>query len=159
MSSRESAMTTWEIATEAEIRASPAQVWAVLADTASYPQWNPFIVELHGDLVESATIQFRFVIPPAPRLPGTALVLKVASERELRWAGHFLAPWLFRAEHYHLLTRSGGGGTLLRHGEIFSGLLAAPMWPLLRLFGRPVYVRFNQALRQRAEQGPHGSPS
>jgi hypothetical protein len=152
-------MSTWEIATEAEIRASPAQVWAVLADTASYPRWNPFIVALRGELVESGTIDFHFVIPPAPRLPGRAQVLKVAPARELRWAGRLGAPWLFRAEHYHLFAPTDSGGTRLLHGEIFSGLLAAPMWPLLRLFGRPVYVRFNEALRRRAEQARAGSAS
>ena len=152
MASRESGTSRWQIATEAEIRASPAQVWAILADTARYPQWNPFIVALRGELVESGTIEFHFVIPPAPRLPGRAVVLKVAPARELRWAGRFVASWVFRAEHYHLLAPTDGGGTLLRHGGIFSGLLAVPMWPLLRLFGRPVYLRFNEALRGRAEQ-------
>ncbi|HEU5282295.1 MAG TPA: SRPBCC family protein, partial [Burkholderiales bacterium] len=58
MASRESGTSRWQIATEAEIRASPAQVWAILADTARYPQWNPFIVALRGDLVESGSIEF-----------------------------------------------------------------------------------------------------
>lgn len=145
-------MGTREIATEIEIEAPPASVWAVLVDTPRYPQWNPFIVELRGELSVAQDIRFSFRIPPAPRLPGRATVLKVEAVAELRWAGRLLWPWLFRAEHYHLLTALEGNRTRLVHGEIFSGLMAALAWPLLSVFARPVYARFNQALRERAER-------
>jgi hypothetical protein len=140
-----------EIATEIEIDAPPARVWGVLVDTPRYPQWNPFIVELQGELSAAQEIKFSFRIPPAPRLPGRATVLKVVSGVELRWAGRLLWPWLFRAEHYHLLVPVEGGRTRLEHGEIFSGLAAALAWPLLRVFAQPGYARFNQALRERVE--------
>lgn len=140
-----------EIATEIEIDAPPARVWAVLVDTPHYPQWNPFIVAVRGELSVAHEIRFLFRIPPAPRMPGRATVLKVEAGAELRWAGRLLWPWLFRAEHYHLLAPVEGGRTRFAHGEIFSGLTAALAWPLLRLFAQPVYARFNQALRERAE--------
>jgi hypothetical protein len=144
-------VTQREIATEIAIDGPPVQVWAVLTDTAAYPQWNPFIVALHGELIENSVIDFKFVFPPAPPLPAQARVLRVVVACELRWAGNFLADWLIRAEHYHVLDESIGGRTRLRHGETFSGLLAAPLWPLLRRFGRPAYLRFNEALRRRVE--------
>ena len=31
-----------------QIEATPAQVWAVLTDTAAYPDWNPFIIRSSG---------------------------------------------------------------------------------------------------------------
>src|SRR5690242_6190680 len=37
--------------TEVEIDASPDQVWKVLTDRSTYPDWNPFIVSSTGDLV------------------------------------------------------------------------------------------------------------
>jgi hypothetical protein len=141
-----------EIATEIEIGAPPARVWAVLVDTPRYPQWNPFIVALRGVLAAGQAIRFRFRIPPAPRLPGRATVLLAAPEAELRWAGRLLWPWLFRAEHYHRLAPLDGGRTRLAHGEIFSGLLAVLAWPLLRVLAQPVYRRFNLALRERVEE-------
>lgn len=141
-----------EIATEIEIGAPVAHVWAVLVDTPRYPQWNPFIVELRGELKPAQVIRFKFRIPPAPRLPGRATVLQVAPAAELRWAGRLLRPWLFRAEHYHLLAPLDGGRTHFVHGEIFSGVLAVLSWPLLRILAQPVYRRFNKALRQRVEQ-------
>jgi uncharacterized protein YndB with AHSA1/START domain len=34
-----------EISATAQIDASPQYVWAILADLASYPQWNPLFRE------------------------------------------------------------------------------------------------------------------
>src|SRR5579859_4217573 len=39
-----------------QIRATPQQVWAVLADTADYHEWNPFIVASSGDVRVGATL-------------------------------------------------------------------------------------------------------
>ncbi len=129
------------------------RVWEVLADTARYPEWNPFIVWLHGELAEGSAIRFKFRIPPAPRLPGRATVLVVEPGVELRWAGHFLSARLFRAEHYHRLLAIGGGRTHFIHGERFSGFAAKLAWPLLRHFAGPVYARFNEALKDRVAGG------
>jgi uncharacterized protein YndB with AHSA1/START domain len=35
---------------EREIEAPPDVVWRVLTDFAAYPEWNPFIVRIGGDL-------------------------------------------------------------------------------------------------------------
>jgi len=140
-----------EIATMIEIPAPPEQVWEILADTPRYPEWNPFIVALRGELQSGQDIKFHFRIPPAPRLPGSATVLNAEPNSELRWAGQLIWSWLFRAEHYHLLTLAEGQRTHFEHGEIFSGLLAQLTWPLLRTFATPVYKRFNQALLERVE--------
>ena len=39
-----------EISATAQIAASPQRVWAVLADLASYPQWNPLFRQASGPL-------------------------------------------------------------------------------------------------------------
>jgi hypothetical protein len=146
-----------QIATTIEIPASPERVWQILSDTPRYPEWNPFIVALRGELASGREIKFHFRIPPAPRLPGRATVLKATPGAELRWAGRIIGSWLFRAEHYHLLTPAEGQRTRLEHGELFSGMLAQLTWPLLRFFAAPVYDRFNQALLERVEQSYGGT--
>jgi hypothetical protein len=42
--------------TELEIDASSDQVWKVLTDRATYPDWNPFIISSTGDLTVGTTI-------------------------------------------------------------------------------------------------------
>ena len=41
-------MATHYLHTEIEIEASAERVWSILADFASYPQWNPFIRSVVG---------------------------------------------------------------------------------------------------------------
>ena len=39
-----------QIITQINIEASPEEIWQHLTDFASYPQWNPFIAAIEGDL-------------------------------------------------------------------------------------------------------------
>jgi len=140
-----------KIATEVTIDAASETVWHILADTARYPQWNPYIPELHGTLAPGETIGFRFSLSGNITVPANARVLTVAAGHELRWAGHFLADGLFRAEHYHLLEPISEHAVRLHHGELFSGILAVALRPFLRLWAPGRYRAVNLALKQRAE--------
>jgi len=140
-----------EVATEMTIDASSAVVWRILADAQCYPQWNPYIRELHGELAPGSALRFRFSLLGSITLPARARVLTVTVERELRWAGHLLGDGLFRAEHYHLLDPLAERKVRFRHGERFSGVLAVLLWPFLRIWAPGRYRAVNLALKQRAE--------
>jgi len=139
------------IDTAIEIAASPQRVWDVLGDLARYPEWNHFLLRVEGRLVVGAQIRFRFELPRGVRMNALATVLKVEPSRELRWAGRFLWPWLFRAEHYFVIERIATERVRFRHGEIFSGLLLPLAWLVLRGQGPPVYEQMNADLRERCE--------
>ena len=47
---------TANISATIEIAAPPEQVWAVLADLASYPEWNPVFREVSGQLTPGKRI-------------------------------------------------------------------------------------------------------
>jgi hypothetical protein len=145
-------MPSWTISTECVIDAPAARIWRILRETGDYPRWNPFILELHGSLQPGAHITFRFDMRGL-RAWASSTVLMVREERELRWTGHLLFDWLFRAEHYHLVEPRPGSGVNFRHGEIFSGVLMPLVRLLLRRGGPPVYEAVNAALKRRAESG------
>jgi hypothetical protein len=140
-----------EIATEIEIDAQPARVWAVLTDFSSYPEWNTFLHWVEGRIAEGERIRFCFELPRGFRFKVGATILNVIPERALRWAGVFLTSRVFRAEHYFELTSSPGGRTRFSHGEIFTELLLPFAWIILRTSGRPVYEDMNQELKRRVE--------
>ena len=48
-----------EITATIEIAAPPEQVWAVLTDLASYPQWNPLFRKVSGQLSPGSRITDR----------------------------------------------------------------------------------------------------
>jgi len=41
------------------IAAPPERVWTILTDFASYPDWNPFIVEGSGDAREGERLELK----------------------------------------------------------------------------------------------------
>jgi len=141
------------IDTEIEIAANPQRVWTVLADFARYPEWNRFLLWVEGRLEEGAQIRFRFELPPGFRMQARATVLKVEPQRALIWAGHFLCPRLFRAEHYFVIEARDASRVRFRHGEIFSGLLLPLAWLVLRKHGPSVYNGMNVDLKRRVEGG------
>lgn len=50
----------WISHTEIIIDATPEQVWQVLTDTESYPDWNEIIVKMDGEIVDQAPIDVLF---------------------------------------------------------------------------------------------------
>ena len=46
----------YDISTTIEIAATPENVWAVLADLASYPKWHPAYVGVTGQLAAGSTL-------------------------------------------------------------------------------------------------------
>ena len=141
-----------QIRTEIEINAPALRVWEILTDFASYPQWNPFILEVKGVVSPGATVPYRFEFPRGGlRIWARAKILKFEPEKELRWAAHFLTPRVFNGEHYFAITSTSGSSSVFRHGEIFSGLTVPLVWPILRAKGPDAYESLNKALKQRAE--------
>ena len=145
-----------EVATEVTIDASPETVWRILTDVQRYPQWNPYIRELHGKLALAESIEFRFALFWGITLPAQACVLAAVAEHELRWAGHLLWDRLFRAEHYHIIEPISERAVRFAHGERFSGVLTMVLVPFLRIWAPGRYRAVNLALKQRAERAQHG---
>jgi hypothetical protein len=139
-----------QVTTVLAIHASDQRVWQIITDAECYPEWNPFIRELHGKLLAGEPIVFRFNLIFGRSMQARAIVLKVVSSRELRWAGVFWRAWLFRAEHFHIIDPDRSGVRFV-HGEIFSGVLAPLLAPFLRRWGERTYHAVNLALKQRAE--------
>jgi hypothetical protein len=114
---------TTELIHEIEIDASPAAVWTVLADTAAYGEWNPFVRRLSGDLRPGAKLEVEIAPPGGRAMTFEPTVLAAEPGVELRWLGRFLLPGLFDGEHSFLLEPLAGGRTRFTQSERFSGVL------------------------------------
>ena len=139
-----------ELATEIEIAAPPAAVWAVLTDFASYPSWNPFIREIDGPLHEGGRLRVRLQ-PPGGRARTVRPVLQVVDpERELRWLGRIVLPGVFDGEHRFTTTPSGPDRVRFEQAERFSGALV-PVLSRALPRTRAGFEAMNQALKGRVE--------
>lgn len=140
-----------ELVTEIVINASAVRVWGVLEDVAAWPQWNPFVRAVVGEVVVGGAITVS-VTPPGDRaMKFRAIVLAADPVRGLSWVGTLPVPGLFRGEHYFRVVPEGPESVRFLHGERFSGLLV----PFLRarLDGpiRRGYEAMNAALKRRVE--------
>jgi hypothetical protein len=74
------------------IEAPRATVWAALADLDSYTDWNPYMTEASGDLVEGKEV--RLVLTPPGKDPevATMKVLTARFERKLRLEDRLVLP-------------------------------------------------------------------
>ncbi len=148
--SRNLQMPTREIRREIEIDAPPAAVWHVLTDTAAYPEWNPFVRQLKGELRTGATLDVRIAPPGALGMRFKPTVLAAETERELRWLGRFLAPGIFDGEHSFTIEPLADGRTRFVQAERFSGILV-PAFARTLEKTQHGFEQMNAALKSKAE--------
>jgi hypothetical protein len=134
-----------------EIQASDATVWAVLIDFEKYPQWNPSLPFISGELKEGSTVSLTLGLPGRPSMNVTAQFEQIQPKRLITWRGKVGAAWLFsgyRVFEIQVLTPTT---TRVTHVEDVGGLLA-PIFKLL--MGEAVqqsHDAFNETLKKRAE--------
>jgi hypothetical protein len=137
-----------DIHTSIDIDASPEAVWAILTDTATYPEWNPHLVRAEGGLAAGERL------PLTVRQSGrestlTVRVTEYDEPRRLAWVGRFVAPFLFEGTHaFELEPLDGGDRTRLHNTEASRGLLV-PL--VVRSDAREAYEAMNAALKRRVE--------
>ena len=136
---------------EIEINAPKSVVWGILTDFESYGQWNPFIPEISGELVEGRTLKLRISPPGETATMFKPVVQKVEEEEEFRWKGKLLFAGLFDGEHVFRLESLPSGAVHFTQEEFFTGALAAPLlWVIGEKTSRG-FSEMNAALKKRAE--------
>ena len=140
-----------ELKTEIHIQAPVERVWGVLTDVERYPEWNPFIKSLEGNLAEGEIIQAE--IQPADKNPMTIRpqIISVQKHKELRWKGRVLLPGIFDAEHIFELTGLEDQTTRFVQRENFSGIMVPFMKKMLDDNTRRGFEMMNQRLKERCE--------
>ncbi len=135
-----------EITTSIEIQAPKEAVWKVLTDFEQFPEWNPFVQSLKGEVVEG-----RQIIVKLPGMTFKPVVQCFVKNSEFRWLGHLGFKGLFDGEHRFLLTEQSNGSTLFQHSERFSGILVALFARSLDNDTKSGFEQMNKALKQRVE--------
>jgi hypothetical protein len=140
-----------ELHSEVEIEASAEDVWRILTDFQSFPEWNPFIRRARGKAREGERLEV-FLQPSGARgMTFRPRVLKAEPNREFRWLGHLVVPGLFDGEHIFLIEPLGESRVRFIQRENFTGLLVPLFAGSLDRDTRRGFEEMNQALKARAE--------
>jgi hypothetical protein len=143
-------VSTKELSHGVEIDAEPDAVWAVLADTDAYPDWNPFVRRLSGELREGARLEVEIAPPGGRPMSFKPTVLAAKPGRELRWLGRVLLPGLLDGEHSFRIEPLAGGRSRFVQSERFSGILVRPFGKTLDKT-RLGFEQMNESLKARVE--------
>ena len=141
-----------EIKTEIVIKATPEKVWAILTDFDNYPNWNPFIKSIKGQVAVGNKIIARLEPPKAKGMTFKPSVLIFDANKEFKWLGHLLFPGLFDGEHKFELFDNGNGTTTFRQSEKFKGLLVPLFKKMLDNNTTNGFNLMNQKLKELAEK-------
>ncbi len=140
-----------QIEEDVEIVARPSEVWWQLTNFEGYPEWNPFITRIEGELREGARLSVTIDAEGIPPFVFRPKLLVVDPERELRWVGRTGLPNLFDGEHAFVIESTGIDRVRFLQRETFSGLFVPGTLSLIDSQVRSSFREMNTALRQRAE--------
>ena len=134
-----------------DVNAPAARVWDALTAVDRYPEWNPQIPRVRGNLRQGERINLRLALPGRPPMDLTATIEEARPGALLTWRGHVLAPWIFEGYRRFEIEPVAPGRARVTHVEDVHGLLAP-------LFGRALGPRvqashdaLNAALKARSE--------
>lgn len=133
--------------TSTTIAASPERVWEVLADIASWPDWDSGVVRVEGELEQGSRIKVVSELNPKRAYPVKVAELEPA--RGMRWTGG-MPLGLFRGVRTYTLTPEGEGRTRFEMREEFSGPLLPLIWRSMPDMN-PSFRQFAEGLKQRVE--------
>ena len=136
------------------IDASADEVWKVLTDFGSYPEWNPYIRFIEGDadgeleIGDTITIEITQENFASLRLQPT--IARFKERRTLGWHGTILVPGFHETDHYFEIEPQPDGRSHLHHAEEFRGWLAGLMdAEEQRAPTRDAFRAMNEALAER----------
>ena len=113
-----------ELSAEVEIEAPAERVWQVLTDFAKFPEWNPFIRQLSGEVRTGAKLHVRLEPTGGRGMSFSPKMLIVEPNRELRWLGRLFMPGLIDGEHSLIIEPLDEKRVRFTQREKFTGLLA-----------------------------------
>lgn len=139
------------ISAQADIEAPPERVWDVLADFDSYPEWNPFMTEVHGHALRGAWLRISMRTLGGRRVRFRARVLASQRPGVLAWEGRGWAWWpgLLHGERRITIEPLEGGRSRVEMRTTFTGLLSSRMSWLDRYLAS--FEEMEDALKRRVE--------
>lgn len=141
----------FELKTEITINATPEKVWSILTNFDNYPNWNPFITSLKGDVKVGNKILVR-IEPPGARMNNfQPTVTAFEPNQKLSWLGVLLFRGIFDGEHKFELLNNGNGTTTFTQQEKFTGLLVPLFKRMIDHNIRSGFEALNKRLKEMAE--------
>ncbi|GAB4428680.1 MAG: hypothetical protein OHK0039_47240 [Bacteroidia bacterium] len=143
-------MSHWISHTEIIIDARPEQVWKVMTDTASYPNWSEIMIKMDGKIVDKGKIDVLFKMGPDAKPQLFHNTLFVQEGVEFYWSQ--VQALGIKDRHCFRVEATGDGKTrFIQSDQVLGGLtwLIGKRAVDLQL---SIYPLFNRALKAEVER-------
>lgn len=136
-----------EFKTTTKIAASPDVIWAIMTDAAGYPEWDPGVDRVEGQISPGEKVTVYTKLSPDRAFPVT--VSEFVPGKKMTWSSG-MPLGLFKGVRTFTLTPQSNGQVEYTVHEVFSGLL-------LPLIGRTIpdlsetFAEHAAGLKSRAE--------
>ena len=141
-----------EIKTEIIINAAPEKVWKVLTDFKAYPDWNPFITSIEGEVFEGSKFKVSIQSLGSKSMRFSPICTSYIENVEFSWLGKLMMKGIFDGKHSFELLPLEGGKTKFIHREEFNGLLVSMFWKKLDVNTRWSFEMMNDKLKETVEK-------
>lgn len=140
-----------------EIDAPAELAWSVLADTASYGAWNPFVRRLEGALIPGGRLEVDLQLEGRKLQTMRPRLISVEPGRAFEWLGQVGPRGVFDGRHRFEIRPLADGRCELVQSEVLSGLLV-PMFRAMLTGPTPAaFVALNDAFRARVDAVGRGN--
>lgn len=141
-----------EIKTEIIINAPAKQVWKVLTDFKAYPDWNPFIRSVEGEVFEGSKFKVTIESLGSRPMKFTPVCLSFVEPTELSWIGKLGIKGVFDGKHIFELIEIDSEKTKFIQREEFDGFLVPVFWKKLNVNTRWSFEMMNDKLKEKVEK-------
>lgn len=143
---------TMKIKTEILIHSTPDKVWDVFTDFENYPNWNPFIKSVKGEVKLYNKIKVKIRQSDTKEMGFKPKIKTLSVNKELSWLGHLWFPGLFDGEHKFELIDHKNGTTTFIQSETFKGLLVSLLKKQLENNTKNGFEEMNMKLKKMVEE-------
>jgi hypothetical protein len=146
------------IETSIVIQAPVEHVWAILTDIDNYRNWNPFIVDVCGQLLEGQKIQFHKAMRGGAIPNYSRVDVFNAENHRLCWTTTYIHALFFRTMNSFTLEALDEKSACLIQVESQQGFVSILSLPSMLHSLRSSMVSMNKALKRHAEDNQHLLP-
>lgn len=139
-----------EIKGSVMINAPAEKVWTALKDFASYPQWNPFLTQMKGEVREGSVIDVTVSLPDRKNTEFGSKVVKVDPGKEFRTKGA-IKKGLLTSEHLFLIEPLGAAQCMFTQNIKFTGFMSFFVGGVIR-DSQKMMVRMNEEMKKLCEK-------
>jgi hypothetical protein len=140
------------ISTSIIINTKAEKVWDILSKYDNYPNWNPFIRSIEGEVKVGKTIKVLLTPPDANPMIFKPKVIVYKENSELQWLGHLLIPGLFDGQHIFRFEEVGDNSVKFIQEEVFRGLLVGLFTKMLDNNTKRGFILMNEKLKELCEK-------